>query len=74
MNSSAGSFKQAATEVRAGALEDLDKISMGSAKFPKKKASATKPLKPLPSTKSHVSDIIASDSLKHKPRIGLGGD
>ena len=55
-------------------MEDLDKISMGSAKFPKKKATATKPLKPLPSTKSHVSDIIASDSLKHKPRIGLGGD
>lgn len=74
MNNSAGSFKMAAssTEVRAGAKEDLDKISMGSAKLPKKKATPTRSLKPIAQTASmtaHTSDVIISDSLKHKPRV-----
>lgn len=81
MNNSAGSFKQASsTEVRAGAKEDLDKISMGSAsaKLAKKKGVGAKPLKPIVPSASKtasktqfVSDVIISDSLKHKPRIGM---
>ena len=82
MNSSQGSFKQASNEIRAGAKEDLDKISMGSAKLAKKKMPVpSRPLRPIASTgkvptaksgsKAHASDIIISDSLQHKPRIGV---
>ena len=52
MNASGGSFKQqaSASDVRAGAQEDLDKISMSGSQAGKKKTSAPRTLKPIASS------------------------
>jgi hypothetical protein len=76
MNSSGGSFKPqaSASDVRAGAQEDLDKLSMGSSRVKKKQGAVRGTLKPIAQTttgkpKSHASDVIASNSLQHKRNL-----
>lgn len=80
MNSSGGSFKASASDVRASAQEDLDKLSMGSSRAAaKKKPTAPRVLKPLDKTPApvpgahapkvratHDSDVIPSGSLQYR--------
>ena len=82
MNSSGSSFKAAqSTDVRAGAQDDLDKISMSSSRGAAKKKSAPRTLKPIPGKQSAAqlpkaslaSDIIPSGSLQHKQSNRLRG-
>ena len=65
MNSSGSSFKAPqSTEVRAGAQEDLDKISLSSSRSSVKKKAAPRTLKPLPPKhQNFTTDVVQSGSL-----------